>query len=512
MLTKNISLANEDFKHDVLRGDAIIDCVSIKLTRNGAGAPLVYSAPGSIRFHPEKGVEARLVIPREEAEAYDPFAQIKAFQELASGQLVPDSHYYALEAEDVAGNVWTHPATSVDIDERLASRVVHVTCGYLRSESQVEKPAQLTAMVFMEKLPFPETRSNATKTRERGKNMVRIERGGSTGIAAGMEISYDLRSGGAGPDYSELFAQARPGVSLPENFDDRLLEAVRFSTAMVATPVMRETISGTARILEIARFDPSNKGIVDQPLYPRGFEADFYQLIDRYFAYACAAAKGKDYAPLSAKLGGTYTLKGVSLGTIALILAVAVESILGDEFFKRHGKPDKGELAKVQALFDHIKAASVEQSLITRALSALGTMKSTRAADKLNALVVAGSVTDEERKAWKDLRNPVAHGSFEVDPAELQKLVDAIYRISTLINKLVFLRIGYAGRFTNRSVHGKHGWPTWEFGSDGVALPPPPPPPAIAIDEPTPPAHSAPRAPASTPAPTPPPEPTQLVE
>lgn len=506
MLSKNISLANEDFKHDVLRGDAVIDCVRVKLTRNGGGATLVFSAPGSIRFHPVKGVEARLVIPRGEDEVYDPFAQIKAFQELASGQLVPDSHYYALEAEDVAGNVWTNPSTNVDINERLTSRVVHVTCDYLRSESQLEKPTQLTAMVFMEKLPFPETRSNTTKTVERGKNMIRIERGGSTGIAAGMAISYDPRSGGTSPEYSELFAQAQQGVVLPENFDDRLIEAVRYSTAMVATPVIRETISGTKRVFEISRFEPSNKGIFDQPLYPRGVEQDFYRLLDRYFAYACSAATGKDYAPLSAKLGGTYTLKGVSLDTIALILAVAVESILGDAFFKHHGKPAKGALAQVQELFDHIKSAKVDGNLITRALSALGSMKSNRAADKLQALVDAGSITNDERMAWKELRNPVAHGSFQVDPAELQKLIDAIYRITTLINKLVFLRIGYAGRFTNRSVQGKHGWPTWEFCADGVARPPHPPGPPEAIADPAPPELSAGATPSpgAIPAPRPP--------
>ncbi len=507
MLSNSISLANEDFKHEVLRGDAVIDCVRVKLTRNGGGAPLVFSAPGSISFRPERGVEARLVIPRGEDEIYDPLAQIKAYQDLASGQLVPDSHYYTLEAEDVAGNVWTHPATSVDINERLTSRVVHVTCGYLRSESQLERPAQLTAMVFMEKLPFPETRSNTTKTVERGKNMVRIERGGSTGIAAGMEIFYDSRSGGPSPEYSELFAQAQKDVVLPENFDDRLIEAVRFSTAMVATPVMRETISGTKRVFELSRFDPSNKGMVDQPLYPLGFEQDFYRLLDRYFVYACSAATGKDYAPLSAKLGGIYTLKGVSLDSIALILAVAVESILGDAFFKHHGKPADGALTRVQELFDHIKSANVDGNLITRALSALGSMKSNRAADKLQALVDARSITNDERMAWKELRNPVAHGSFQVDPAELQKLIDAIYRITTLINKLVFLRIGYAGRFTNRSVHGKHGWPTWEFCADGVARPPPPPPPPDVISDPAPPELSAPTTPApgATPAPSPPP-------
>lgn len=475
LLKRDPSLADEDFKHTVLAGDAVIDCVSIELTRNGGGAPLVYSAPGSILFDPVKGAEARLVIPRDSAEDHDPFAQIRAQQGLVSGQLLPDSHYYALEAADVAGNVWTHPATHVDIEERLSSKVVQIRCNYLVSESKIEKPAQLTAMVFMDKMPFPENRSTAMRTSERGKNTVKVALAMSTGIAGGMKITYDSRNGRPGPEYSELFAQAQDGVSLPENFNDRLLEAVRYCTAMVVTPVIRETVNGKTRILELSRFDPSNKGIVDPPLDARGFDVDFYRLLDRYIAYATSAAHGEDYAPLSAKMGGTYTLKGVNFDTIALILAVAVESILGDDFFKHHGKPGKCMLEQVQELFEHIKNSKVEGSLKERALSALGSMKSNRAADKLHALVVAGSITEEERKAWKDLRNPIAHGSFKIDPAELQRLVDAIFRICTLINKLTFLRIGYAGKFTNRSQHGRQGWPTWDFGVDGVARPPPPP-------------------------------------
>jgi hypothetical protein len=51
-LTKAPSLADEDFKRTVLAGDAVIDCVEIKLTRNVGGAALVYIATGPILFHP----------------------------------------------------------------------------------------------------------------------------------------------------------------------------------------------------------------------------------------------------------------------------------------------------------------------------------------------------------------------------------------------------------------------------------------------------------------------------
>lgn len=53
-LTKAPSLAGRDFKRALLAGDAVLDCLEIKLTRNGGGTPLVYTATGSIQFHPTR--------------------------------------------------------------------------------------------------------------------------------------------------------------------------------------------------------------------------------------------------------------------------------------------------------------------------------------------------------------------------------------------------------------------------------------------------------------------------
>ncbi len=63
---------------------------------------------------------------------------------------------------------------------------------------------------------------------------------------------------------------------LPENFDDRLVEAVRFCTATVAEPVMRETVNKGRKVLEFAQHRPVNKGMLQPPLQPRGNDVDFY--------------------------------------------------------------------------------------------------------------------------------------------------------------------------------------------------------------------------------------------
>jgi hypothetical protein len=111
-------------------------------------------------------------------------------------------------------------------------------------------------------------------------------------------------------------------------------------------------------------------------------------------------------------------------------------------------------LEDIKKLVDMVKLAPVDESLITRVLNAVGNMKSISAADKLHALIKVGALEEEDRKVWKKLRNTSAHGTFDIDPEEIQRLLDDVFRLTTLIYKLVFLRIGYCGKYSNRAARG----------------------------------------------------------
>lgn len=178
------------------------------------------------------------------------------------------------------------------------------------------------------------------------------------------------------------------------------------------------------------------------------------------FNYACANAKGKDFAPISSKLGGLFTLKGVWLDTIVLLLGVAVEGVLSEEKLKSVAKHKSGLLEDIKTLVEMVKQAPVDKSLIERVVNAVSNMKSISAADKLHALIQVGALEEEDRLAWKRLRNKSAHGTFEIDPEKMQHLLDDVFRLTTLVYKLVFLLIGYSGKYSNRAARG---WRDDEF-------------------------------------------------
>ncbi len=452
-----LTLDKDEFKDAYVGGRFVIDCAEIRLTQNGSETPRVYSSLGYIQVSPEHGVEARLVCPRDPSDVFDPMAAFMRGNNFTSGVMMPDSHYYRLKARDVAGNVWTCPAVYLKREERPDAVILTLRCDRIKTEEPSEGARPYAYLVFLNTLDFPTNMGQTTTVERGGKLHSRdFSRQNSQGVVAGFQVSYDERKSMPGERYSEFIARAPEGVPAPPLFQDRLLEAIRFCTATMATPIMSETVADNVKVIELARSRPLNNGLVHAPVpsSEHGIDGDFYKLFECYFNYACANADGKDFAPLSSKLGGLFTLKGVWLDTIVLLLGVAVEGVLSEEVFKSIGKPKKRLLEDIKKLVDLVKLAPVEESLITRVVNAVGNMKSNNAADKLHALIEVGALEEEDRKAWKRLRNASTHGNFKIDPEEMQRLLDDVFRLTTIIYKLVFVRIGYCGKYSNRAGRG----------------------------------------------------------
>lgn len=465
MFINKVGLDDDDFKIAFLEGKLSIDCLEIKLIQKGTTEPHVYTLPGYILANPVSGAEARLVCKRDLGSSYDPFANIKQAFSVNSGELLPDSHYYRLEATDVAGNVWTNPAVMLKVDHRANAEILTFACDYIEAEIAAQCTTEFAHFVFSDDLDFPLNMSTSSKYLVRGQERVTIKPTLSSGVVSGMQTHYHKCSADKGGLAFEFIALAVAGPPVPEDFDERLLESIRFCSATMASPVMSEVSRAGQRVIRLTKAKPLNNGMVYAPLLGRSASQDFYLLMSCYYDYASQNAKGHDGAQLSAKLGGLFTLKGVWLGTIALLLCVATEGILEDPPFKILGKPNVSLLGLIKELFDWVKKAPVDSSLRERALSAMGSMKSNRAVDKMYTLAMAGAIDERDIASWKFLRNPSAHGSFEVDADKYQELLDHIHRLITLIYKLVFLKIGYTGKYSDYS---QRGWALSDY--DAPAL------------------------------------------
>jgi hypothetical protein len=99
------------------------------------------------------------------------------------------------------------------------------------------------------------------------------------------------------------------------------------------------------------------------------------------------------------------------------------------------------------------------QEFKDRILGSLNAMKNPRPKDYLRFYIEKNFIEKDLYKAYEEIRNAAAHGK----KADIEKIQDYLIKLSkvfVLVYKLVFLRIGYTGKYID---YGEFGYPDKEF-------------------------------------------------
>lgn len=455
-----ISLDDDDFKNAFLSGKLVIDCVEIKLTQHDTDNPRIYSAPGFMEISPQDGVKIRIICKREANDRYDPFA-IK-FSGLKAGVLLPKKYFYKLEATDVDGNLWMNEEVDIDEHHYPESISIDVACKEIQTVSFTEFKKTYANFIFKEDLEFPINEKESRKIRKYIWSFGGDEWTLSTGIISGIKIYYDPRKYDAGEKYVDFFAQYEDGVKPIIHFEDRLLESIRFCIAKFVHPIMSSVcVDGERKI--ILRKDSTKHGFIKKPVPTQYRESEhFYKLFECYFNYACNPKWGRGKSPVSIQMTTLFSLENAYFETQNLLLSIAIEGILKTDFFKDIVKPNTYTLESVKKIKNHLMV--LEKSEIReRAISSIGGLGAISTSDKLYCLRDVGVLSEDEIKAWKDIRHSSAHGSFDMSKKDFQEYHDKRDKIITVIYKLVFMCIGYSGKYNN---YATRGWSIADFDID----------------------------------------------
>jgi hypothetical protein len=159
----------------------------------------------------------------------------------------------------------------------------------------------------------------------------------------------------------------------------------------------------------------------------------------------------------------------------ALQTRLAVASICSEGLIRRAaqaagaaGAPTENERASLDAWLTANTApngATLSTQFVNRVRGSVTAMNNRRPQDILNDWRAGGllGVTNEDVQAWRELRNPVAHGGMiemEGDHPELQAVLNRLTRVLNLMNRITLQMIGYEGPYTDYSLAG---WPTVAF-------------------------------------------------
>jgi len=86
-------------------------------------------------------------------------------------------------------------------------------------------------------------------------------------------------------------------------------------------------------------------------------------------------------------------------------------------------------------------------------------LSNSRPVDKLYKLADDKLIEARLIKDWENLRHRMIHGE-RIQTENLQEYLNKYYSTLTLFYQLIFLKIGYTGRYTDYSVSN---WPLKEF-------------------------------------------------
>jgi len=447
-------------KEGFLAGKLILHCSTIELRQcDQAKNPKTYSGSGAIALSPVEGFYgsfvSQVIVPI--------FAQLLEDQKLTSGVIIPDSYYYSLEATSYDGTVWRNPKVAVNVKGGDKGTKVEFHLDYLETSRSlpVTRNAYAT-FVFLELLPFHLTA--ATHTTEKGPKGEQIKFHRDHGVHQSRRMQTIYRERKDGIVHSELTAEFTGAV--PEGFQTRLVEAARFVTAVSASWVMLEYQRDGLVHLELTPHTPSQNHLVNAPLSTRYLGPDFYRMFEAYYVHACGKTTGDDFSQLSTAIGPLFSLKGLNFSEICLVVGVAIEALLNEEF-EEFAAVEPKLLDEVELAFKLIDSMhDVREGTRKRLTGSMGGIKKARPKDKLLKLQELGLVTNSELKDWEKLRNKSAHGSLRIDPQQWQQLLRQVFTVATLAYKLAFLRIGYFGPYTD---YGSYGWRTAWFPAKGDA-------------------------------------------
>jgi hypothetical protein len=454
-----------------------IACTRIRLTQLGNKSPKVYEAAGTLRLGKSFGMECDLLVPAPGTTIHDAFAFLRDTSREEVGQLIPEDQHFQLEAVEEDGTVWTHPALTLGMRTLSGAYKLSFSARYLENVAKVDDLGYACRLTYIEDLSLP---NNLVVDEPRPDGSHFIGRDGSTGRLSNLDLTYRRIYMASGGHRVELEVRAE-NDTLPFHVDSRLVETLQFCTAVAASPICTEVAHGSHRSILLMRHKPAPRGLVLPPQQGSSADRCFYQLATVFYEHSCLAGDHERLSPLFAKICSIFELGAASVAPIALLLCVAVESLSQAGQLSgltiaspEHKKVVTDALAATLAnkafpeLAERFEKANtgVDRRTLAARLMALFPMMSQggRTKDVLTILKEAGAVTTEEIRAWDQLRHPSAHGSWELKEDSFQVDLDKMYKVLTLVYRMVFFHIGYQGEFTNR---GERGWPSGKF--DGKA-------------------------------------------
>jgi len=446
----------------------VISCPQMTLTQLVTNSPKVYQGSGSVTRTSSRQLELKLLYSDnvsyssflgEVFEDYgDKTGKIISDKSAGIGRLVPEDRYFDLNATDDQGRVWTSKRFLIDKSSQSNQITITAQLYKISHTAQVlsdENPSLRLQLSEIINIPF-----SVGETKEGEPTL--IDHVNFT--ACGYEFIIRHESNGT------LIEVTPNSGDLPAFIETRVCEALQFVVGVSiswSTLELKQSDQKTIAIQAESNRDSRDKQI--KPLPPIRFNSidtneDIWNLYAKYVCHILTYPK-EEFHPMSGWVGRVIDANSPIVEKRILVLSVAIEGLLEIDIFKEKLMINRAKTIKIQVseLLDKVEEMKLEKTLNDRTTNFLNSINANpiRPIDKLNELSKEGLLDKKLVSSWKKNRDDFAHGRT-IEREEIKKYSILCGQLNVLFNHLIFLIIGYTGKYTDYS---EEGWIKKDFNS-----------------------------------------------
>lgn len=412
--------------------------------------PKTYTGPGAV----EQDEDGNLILKMYSKSSESTKDLFK--NESKPGRLIKDSDYYKIIAKDMYGSTWNSNKVRIDKHYGQGGKflIIYAKLNQIFCEANLyELESRSTLILNINKdlqlpvAPFFEIQE--IKEKEFYKN-VRVFC--ATKVRDYQIIVYKQSN------WIEVNISSKIS-DLPKNIDLRICEALQLITYTKLNWFFYEKFEGKKNYQKLNNINSYNiiKGFTPPFDINSTYSEQIWKIFKLYLDYILDYPIPDKYHPISSLLNLIIQAEKLPIETRFQTICICVESILKSEFDLKIDADSK--LIENRSNIIKFIVENVDEKYKDRLQGLLGQLSNVRSVDKLYKLATDRLIEERLIKDWEDLRHPTIHGE-RIQSDRLQEYLDKYYSTLTLFYQLIFLKIGYTGRFTDYS---SPNWPLRDF-------------------------------------------------
>lgn len=428
----------------------IYELPEIVIKQRSSKSPKIYKGPGSI--NQDENGKLILKMYSKSPESPEFLFNTKSHP----GKIIDDSEYYDITAKDMYGFTWNSEKVSIGKHYGQGGKflIIFAELHQIDCESHLYEVETKSSLILafnndlqLPVAPFIETPE--IKQNEFYKN-VRV-------YCALKVRDYQIIVFNQS-NWIEVNINSKSS-NLPENVDLRICEALQFITYTKLNWFYYEKFEGKKNYQKLNNINSYNVIRGSTPPFIINFTSSEpnWKIFKLYLDYILDYPIPNKYHPISSLLNLIIQAEKLPIESRFQTICICVESILNSEFNLEI--EDDSKLKDNQITIVNFIDEKVDEEYRERLKGLLAQLSNTRPVDKLYKLAKDKLIEERLIKDWEYLRNRTLHGE-RIQTGRLQDYLNKYYSSLALFYKLIFLKIGYIGLYTDYSISG---WPNMEI-------------------------------------------------